>query len=902
MDSTQQERSAQDTTLPVRHRGQADASQASTPAEAPPRQPYTPYLPYSSETRAMSGEGVGPEGGPDDLPTPRPGADLAERQPKARWTLLVFAVTLVVYLAFVPRFLRYSNPPTGDQPFYLMNVISLLEDGDLNVHNNYVQVDERQFYPPPPEERSPDFVGIAAPFPLPPQIAVAPARPENEWYSSHMPGLSFVILPGWVIGSWFGQGWPGTIVVMCILGALLAANVFLAAHQLTGRMGISLAVWAGIAFANPVWSYSYLIFTELPTGLLLIYAFRRLAMGWGANETWRLALIGAAIGFIPWLAWRCVPLAAVLGLYAVVQWLRYRRQGAEDAHARSSGSLLPTAAFLVPIAVFGALLSAYALFLTGDIIPSTTQQERGVEERFNWPWQGIEAATFFVRAVFGLLLDRRFGLLVYSPIYLLAIAGVAAMFRGGRAEDRRLVLWIAALVVPYYFVVSAYGRWHGVWSPPARYLVTLVPLAAFPLAMSFRAFGEGAARWARWLFRSVYVLFVAVGLALMGVMLADARTMWPLNEVFVWIARAPESPLKVDLVDYLPYFIPVTGDPNLLVGDFNLPRTTALWLGASVLLVLLFVWAMNRAGAARRSLVPGWRAGPYAAVTVGVLALVGAGWYTMNAEFFRPATVVTRVQTWTVPVELRTPRGITLREGKMYIADYEGPTVGELDLATGGYRLIEARGPEGPAPYVHPGDVQFGPDGLLYVLNNGTGTEALYAMTLDGQVQKRIALEGKADISVGLRFRPDGGIVIADMRRAVVLGYGPDGGPPIMESAGEGQKGIENITGLELDSGGNIYAFEMSGFRVQVLAPDGRFVRDYKLKCQPMFGAMRDGWLEVTCEQGIVSVNLETGHVQPSRILGWSSSMPKMLGVTYGPDGTLYVIHDGALHAYRVEH
>ena len=105
-----------------------------------------------------------------------------------------------------------------------MNTISLVEDGDLNVYNNYLEVDEKKFYPPPPEDRAPDFVGISAPFPLPPQVGVTPARPDTEWYSSHMPGLSVVILPGGVVGSGFGQGWPGPIVVMCILGAEMAIN------------------------------------------------------------------------------------------------------------------------------------------------------------------------------------------------------------------------------------------------------------------------------------------------------------------------------------------------------------------------------------------------------------------------------------------------------------------------------------------------------------------------------------------------------------------------------------------------------------------------------------------------------------------------------------------------------
>src|SRR5205814_4934069 len=91
------------------------------------------------------------------------------------------------------------------------------------------------------------------------------------------------------------------------------------------RLWIALLVWLTVSFSNPVMSYSFLLFTELTTGLLLIYAFRRLALGWGSNGPLRLLLVGICIGYIPWLAWRCVPIAAGLSLYAVIQWWRYRR-------------------------------------------------------------------------------------------------------------------------------------------------------------------------------------------------------------------------------------------------------------------------------------------------------------------------------------------------------------------------------------------------------------------------------------------------------------------------------------------------------------------------------------------------------------------------------------------------
>src|SRR6266849_8746144 len=249
-------------------------------------------------------------------------ADLAPSGLSLRWPLLCFAATFGLYVALIPRFLLYSSPPTGDQAYYLIETISLVQDGDFNVANNYAQHDEDKFYSLAPHQ--PGFVGIAAPYPLPPQLAHATARPSSEWYGYHLPGLSFVLAPAWIVGSWFSLWWPATIVLMCAIGALVAVNIFLLAFGMTGRLRIAIPVWLGLAFSSPLMPYSYMIFTELPTGLLVIYAFRRLELGWGANSRWRLVLVGACIGFIPWLAWRCALISASLVTLALVQWWRAR--------------------------------------------------------------------------------------------------------------------------------------------------------------------------------------------------------------------------------------------------------------------------------------------------------------------------------------------------------------------------------------------------------------------------------------------------------------------------------------------------------------------------------------------------------------------------------------------------
>src|SRR5215212_408314 len=144
----------------------------------------------------------------------------------------------------------------------------------------------RQFYP---ESYPSDFKGLRMPSPLAAGGHSIPAakRPESEWYSVHGVGVPLVAVPGWVIGKQLtplltnltvngGGGWPGVVLWFNFIGALLAVQVFLLGWETTGSRLVGLAIWLGLAFSNPLMTYSFLVFPEIPAALLLIYAFRRL--------------------------------------------------------------------------------------------------------------------------------------------------------------------------------------------------------------------------------------------------------------------------------------------------------------------------------------------------------------------------------------------------------------------------------------------------------------------------------------------------------------------------------------------------------------------------------------------------------------------------------------------------
>lgn len=847
-----------------------------------------------------------------DLPSPvprpavAPAADLARVRVAPIWLASCFGAAFLIYLAFLPRFLRYCSPPSGDQPFYLMDTVSLVQDHDLNVKNNYDNHDEEKFFSLAPHPRG--FVGMSVPNPLGRQLTASVARPSSEQYSVHPPGLPILLAPVWAIGGAFRLWWPATLVAMCAIGALTALNAFLLAHALTGRWGIALAVWAGIAFSNPLMTYSYLIFTELPAGLLMVYAFRRLALGWRANGPLRLLLIGACIGYIPWLAWRCALIAVPLGVYAAWQWWRAWRgaraagPAANNSPESARASLLSAGWLVAPVAASVALVAAYSVFRFGRLLPSSGQP--GVDVVFHWPWAGRVGLVNFVTNSFGLLFDVQFGLLVYAPIYLLAAVGFVVLLRAAPA-DRRLVGWMAACSLPYTFVIMAFLNWNGIWCPPARYQTTLVPLLAAPLAMSLYACRS-------WLYRLLFCLLSLWGLAMMAILLHYPIFMWPWSDarlpwnglfsggVFFWLARSPEIPFHVDLRHVLPSFL--TPD------DANQPVTTGRAIGLAFAAVLLSALPVLRRAAAPtvRSASVFLRGIGWFAATV----VLGSGWYLINVPYLRSRTSLVELQRWKLPNPLIEAHGMAFLDGRLYIASLGPrsaigilqPGAGELgtfDPASGVYTRVQLTSAQGVLPYSYPGDVKVGPDHLLYFLNNGPETQALYVMRPDGYVVRQMALGNKGAIALGFSLAPDGKLYATDMGH--VHQYGPQGGQELR--AWGGPKGIfNNIAGITVGPDGTVYVAETGERRIHEFDGGGRFLRTVTMDTQPWQMVTSGDWLDIACDQGIRSLNRRTNNLHVSTLTPADPPLHGVTALAYGPDNRLYVLTDGiTIVAYAVK-
>ncbi len=254
----------------------------------------------------------------------------------------------------------------------------------------------------------------------------------------------------------------------------------------------------------------------------------------------RLVAVGAALGVLPWLSTRFVPLAVMSALLIGVRLIQDRsRLGTRLAAI----AICPV---ISAIAFFGFFQVIYGTPNPSVVYGGATRMAVGT----------------IVRGAPGLLFDQQFGLIPNAPVYLCACAGIVVMVWRG---PRRLALEILALAVPYYLVATSFPAWWGGTTAPARYVVPIALLLVVPAAVWFAAAKSAAARTAT-LSALLVSLFMTATIATVGrgALLFNFRD--GMSRVALWLTPV------VDLTKALPSMFqnPL---PTVLL-------QTAVWLAA----------------------------------------------------------------------------------------------------------------------------------------------------------------------------------------------------------------------------------------------------------------------------------------------------------------------------------
>jgi hypothetical protein len=284
---------------------------------------------------------------------------------------------------------------------------------------------------------------------------------DGRVYSNKAPGLAFVSLPAYAVArALAGPPSPQTMRVTLTamrwagasLPAVLLAMLFASAAARLGapREPIATAVLA-LLFGTPLFAYGLLEFSHALTAFALFAAWTMI------DE--RPVAAGALIGLAVVSEYPCVFAGAVLVAFAGRRAWRVVVGG-------------------LPFAVALALYNR-AAFGSAFTLSSAHERDAAFRAVAGHGLFGIEAPDPITLA--RLLFDPSKGLIVFSPVILVA---VAMLPRAYRAMTRPQFWSLVAVPLVLLLLYAGYPNWHGGWTVGARYLVPALPFLLFPLVFA----------------------------------------------------------------------------------------------------------------------------------------------------------------------------------------------------------------------------------------------------------------------------------------------------------------------------------------------------------------------------------------------------------------------------------
>ncbi len=353
--------------------------------------------------------------------------------PLPKLKLFIFLFTLTLMLLISSRMQPFISP-TGDEPHYLMITQSLARDGDVNLLDNFQRRDYLEFYSAP----------------LRPHARVHTA---SRMYSGHGLGAPLLLLPGY-----FCAGIYGAYLMMNLCGALLTVVLFSLLYSLTENKIIALALAVLSGFTAPLVFYANQLYPELPAALIVAYLFLQAVgsrgqspdrIGGKSPSLARIYFLAVLLVFLPWLHVKYFMFSIIFIGYFFFYWPR------RDAFR--------LALVFVPLLLL-FLGFVYYFYRAPSLVTQYLKMSP----------DPVSLAI----GVIGNLIDRNYGLFVYSPYFLLLGAGTYLFFK----RDNKVFYFWLLLILPFYCCISVYYHWYGGYCPPLRYLTPIVPLLIVPLA------------------------------------------------------------------------------------------------------------------------------------------------------------------------------------------------------------------------------------------------------------------------------------------------------------------------------------------------------------------------------------------------------------------------------------
>lgn len=355
---------------------------------------------------------------------------------------------------------------------------------------------------------------------------------NGKFYSFFAPGLPYLALPMYLIGAHFHLAQVGSFAFIALVSMLALWFLFRIAREILGLPTWAALVAIGIfAFGSTAWSYAITLYQHHVTTFFMVsslYAVWRYRRG-GRGSFWWAAFATVDYALALTIDYPNALLLLPVMIYLALSVFTVQRREAKITFGFRTNVFVAVGLFAVVTAVHlyhnqvyfgswhhlsGGLQSYRFVDPTLDpikaataITPQDLNAQKNIVGFFKEERLPFSSYTLFISP------DR--GLLVYAPIFILALFGIWWSYRRRWSMEVAVLL---SLITVNVFLYSSWGDPWGGWAYGPRYLIPSMALLSLFI-------GVAVAQWRRYIWPRIvtWLLFVySSGVALLGAVTTNA--------------------------------------------------------------------------------------------------------------------------------------------------------------------------------------------------------------------------------------------------------------------------------------------------------------------------------------------------------------------------------------------
>jgi len=369
---------------------------------------------------------------------------------------LVFALAYGASLVLFPK--ADGRIVVGDAVHYYVYLRSVVFDGDLQFHNEYVRLYGLT-------GRGPGVAWVYDPLPTGYIRNVMPVGPAIAWAPLYLITAGAVTLLRWCgidypldgFGRVFQASAGFSGIAAATLGAWFAFRGAAALFGARAAIWATLAIWLGssalyYSLVSPTYSHASSMFAN--GAVILMWMLTR-----DRSDVGRYAKLGALIGFAALVRWQEATLLALPLIDAL--HAAWREPG-------QAGPRIGRAATRLTVAALAALVVFSPQMIVWKILYG---------QPFLVP-QGGQFMRWHDAALMAVLFSDWHGLFTWTPVVALAIAGLIPLWR----RDAHVATGVIVLLAVAWFTNAAVADWWAGESFGSRRFVSATPLFVVGLA------------------------------------------------------------------------------------------------------------------------------------------------------------------------------------------------------------------------------------------------------------------------------------------------------------------------------------------------------------------------------------------------------------------------------------